>query len=46
MSDRHDRATDFAGLGFWLFVLVCVVLFAGSPDLHDVLVEYFRGRCG
>lgn len=28
-------------LGFWLFLALIIVLFAGEPDLHDRLV----GNC-
>lgn len=26
--------------GLFLLIIVCVVLFVGEPDLHDVLIQY------
>lgn len=28
------------GAAFWLFVTVAVVLFWGTPDLHDAIINY------
>lgn len=30
---------------FWVVVLVAAVLFAGDPDLHDVIMARVGGDC-
>ena len=33
---------DLAGAVFWLGVFVCIVLFAGEPDIADAIMENLR----
>ena len=35
-----DRGGPMSDAAFWLFVLACLVLFAGTPDLHDALIAH------
>lgn len=28
--------------GFFIFLIVFVVMFEGEPDLHDALIHYFQ----
>ena len=37
MSDKTDWAGAFQALVFWGFVLACIVLTAGTPDLLDAI---------
>ena len=29
---------------FFIFVLLCLLLFVGDPDLHDVLIDYVDNK--
>ncbi|MDS1141763.1 hypothetical protein RE432_15080 [Pusillimonas sp. SM2304] len=30
---------DMGDFGFWIFIVVLMVLFAGEPNLHDKLIK-------
>jgi hypothetical protein len=30
---------------FIIFIIICVVLFAGEPDIHDVIISHLSHDC-
>ena len=41
-TKRKERESDMSDFGFWVFMLVLVVLFYGEPDLHSSLLHFLN----
>jgi hypothetical protein len=37
------KSIDWPEIAFTIGVFICIILFAGDPDLMDAIIEYVKG---